>query len=639
MRSGAILNQPVLLKLHPSLCLKNLSSTSCRFLASAASAVLVVALGGCQGLVKGVSQLTVTVDGAGSGTVTSSPAGINCPGTCSASFTGHPNVVLTATPANSSFGFGGWTGCTASGTSCTVNIDGSAVTARFTATLQSINHIIFIAQENRSFDSYFGALRQYWLQNGFRDQPFNGLPQFNPAGDPAAGPNPTNPGCDPAFPYPNDLFCQINPFSPAVQTFHFQSMCVENPSPSWAEAHRGWNVHTPDSPTPTLDGFVDAAANDSRQHLDSLGNPAPFFDLDGIRAMGYYDGSDLNYYYALASTFATSDSWFAPVMTRTPPNREFMIAATSGGYVYQRGSNPPADAPLIPAKTIYEELQSAGISWRIYVDPVGTPCENTPNDTACLISQSYIHDFAFGAQMKANASQYSQNVVNISQFFTDAINGTLPQVAQIEPASSAGLDEHPEDNDPPPGQPACCTIQAGANFVSTLINAVMCGQNGPPTSSCTAGPSWADSAFIFMFDEPGGFYDHVPPQPAVSPDGIPPLDLFPNDPCFGTPSASPVCDFTVTGYRVPFILISPFARKNFVSHQVSDHTAILKLIETRFGLSNLTARDQAQPAMDDPTNGFFDFVNRNWQVPPTTLPAQTVLPQSACFVNPPPTSP
>src|SRR6185437_6574027 len=187
----------------------------------------------CQGLVKGVSQLTVTVDGAGSGTVTSSPAGINCPGTCSASFTGHPNVVLTATPANSSFGFGGWTGCTASGTSCTVNIDGSAVTARFTATLQSINHIIFIAQENRSFDSYFGALRQYWLQNGFRDQPFNGLPQFNPAGDPAAGPNPTNPGCDPAFPYPNDLFCQINPFSPAVQTFHFQSMCVENPSPSW----------------------------------------------------------------------------------------------------------------------------------------------------------------------------------------------------------------------------------------------------------------------------------------------------------------------------------------------------------------------------------------------------------------------
>ena len=611
----------------------------CRLFAAALAMALVVVFAGCQGLVRGVSELTVTVDGAGSGTVTSSPPGINCPGTCAASFTGHPNVVLTATPANSSFGFGGWTGCTPSGSTCNVNIDGSNVTAKFTASLQSINHIIFIAQENRSFDSYFGALRGYWAQNGIPDQAFDGLPQFNPAGDPKAGPPPTNPGCDPAFPYPNNLFCQINPASPAIQSFHFQSMCVENPSPSWGEAHRGWNVQDPTSPTPTLDGFVDAAANDSRQHTDSLNNPAPFFDLDGIRAMGYYDGNDLNYYYALASTFATSDSWFAPVMTRTPPNREFMIAATSGGYVYQRGSNPPFNSPLIAAKTIFQDLQSAGISWRIYVDPLGTPCESTPNDTACLISQSYIHDFAFGAQMKANASQYAQNVVNMSQFFTDAINGTLPQVAQIEPASSAGLDEHPEDNDPAPGQPACCTIQAGANFVSTLINAVMCGQNGSPTSTCNPGPSWADSAFIFVMDEPGGFYDHVAPQPAVSPDGIPPVDLFPRDPCFGTPSISPVCDFTVTGYRVPFILVSPFAKKHFVSHQVSDHTAILKLIETRFGLSNLTARDAAQPPMEDPTNGFFDFVNRNWQVPPATLPAQTVLPQSACFVNPPPTSP
>jgi len=636
---GATLNQPVLLKLHPNFRLKNLSSTTCRFCASAACAVLIIALGGCQGLVKGVSQLTVTVDGAGSGTVTSSPAGINCPGTCSANFTGHPNVVLTATPANTSFGFGGWTGCTATGATCTVSLDGSSVTATFTASLQSINHIIFLAQENRSFDTYFGALRQYWSQNGFPDQTFNGLPQFNPAGDPNAGPAPTNPGCDPAFPYPPNLFCRIDPASPPVQSFHLQSLCVENPSPSWGEAHRDWNVNNPVSPTPMLDGFVDATANDSRQHTDAQGNLAPYFDLDGIRAMCYYDGGDLNYYYSLASTFATSDAWFAPVMTRTPPNREFLIAATSNGYVYQRGANPPFDTPLIPQKTIFELLQSKGISWKIYVNPFGTSCQNNPTDVACLVSQSYIHDFAFGNTIKNNPSAYTNNIVPISQFYTDAINGTLPAVAQIEPASSAGLDEHPEDNDPAPGQPACCTIQAGANYVSTLINAVMCGQNTPPSSSCTPGASWADSVFILAFDEPGGFYDHVAPQPAVSPDGIVPRDLFPNDPCYGTPTASPTCDFTVTGYRVPFVIVSPFAKKNFVSHQTRDHTAILKLIETRFGLSNLNARDAAQTPMEDPTTGFFDFTNRNWQVPPTTLPAQTVLPQSACFVNPPPTSP
>ena len=600
-----------------------------RFVAGALLLGFALLLAGCQGLVKGVSQLTVNVSGPGAGTVTSTPAGIDCPGTCTANFQGNVQVTLTATPGTS-FGFGGWTGnCTGASPTCTVTFAGSSVTANFTATLNSVNHIIFMAQENRSFDSYFGALRQYWANSGIPDQAFDGLPQFNPGG----GVPPSNPGCDPAFPSPGNLFCQVDPATP-VPSFHFQSMCVENPSPSWDESHRDWNVSDPVSAAATLDGFVDTAANDARQHTVQ-GNLAPFFDTNGIRAMGYYDGTDLNYYYALASTFATSDRWFAPVMTRTPPNREFMIAATSGGYVYQRGANA-ADAALIPATTIFEELQNKGISWKIYVNPFGTPCQNTPTDVACLVSQSYLHDFTFGATIKANPSQYVNNIVPIDQFYADAISGTLPAVAQIEPASDAGLDEHPEDNDPIPPAPACCTIQAGANYVSTLINAVMCGQNSAPSSSCTPGPSWKDSVFILAFDEPGGFYDHVSPQPTVSPDGIPPVDLFPGDPCFGNPAAGPTCDFTVTGYRVPFVVISPFTKKNFVSHQVRDHTAILKLIEKRFQVNALTNRDAAQVDMDDPTTGFFDFTNTNWQVPPTNLPPQTVLPQSACFVNPPP---
>lgn len=635
-------NQPVLPPVHPKLRLRKPASEFHQLLAGTLVAVFLGVLTGCQGLVQGASQITVNLAGPGAGTVTSAPAGINCPGTCSGSFPGSPSVTLTATPG-SGFGFGGWTGgCSSvSGSNCTVSIAGSNATATFTASLQSVNHIIFIAQENRSFDSYFGALRQYWAQNGIADQSFDGLPQFDPAtgAAPNTGPVPTNPGCDPAFPYPPNSFCQINPASPAVQSFHFQSTCVENPSPSWGEAHRDWNVNDPVSPTPLLNGFVDATANDARQHTNNQGQLAPYFDTNGVRAMGYYDGTDLNYYYALASDFATTDRWFAPVMTRTPPNREFLIAATSNGYVYQRGTNPPSDSALLPEKTIFEELQSAGISWKIYVNPAGTSCQSNPTDVACLVSQSYIHDFVFGNAIKNNPGAYTNNIVPISQFYTDAVNGTLPAVAQIEPASSAGLDEHPEDDDPAPGQPACCSMQAGANYVSTLVNAVMCGQTGPPSGSCTPGKSWADSAFIFLFDEPGGFYDHVPPQPTVSPDGIPPVDLFSYDPCFGNPAAGPTCDFSVTGYRVPMVVISPFAKKNFVSHQLRDHTAILKLIEERFSLSSLTQRDAAQVAMDDPTTGFFDFTNTNWQVPPANLPAQTVLSQSSCFVNPPPTSP
>ena len=156
-------------------------------------------------------------------------------------------------------------------------------------------------------------------------------------------------------------------------------------------------------------------------------------------------------------------------MTRTPPNREYLIAGTSHGYAYQKGANS-SDTALIPSKTIFEALQNHNppISWKIYVDPQGTPCEANPTDVACLVSRSYIHDFQFGATIKNNPSAYTQNIVPISQFYTDAMNGTLPQVAQIEPASDAGLDEHPEDNDPAPGQPACCTIQAGANLILIL---------------------------------------------------------------------------------------------------------------------------------------------------------------------------
>jgi phospholipase C len=607
--------------------------------------VSVITWASCVGYVPGLDQVTVTTAGGGIGVVTSTPNGINCSslgtGTCESTFHNAPIITLTAAP-NQGFTFGGWTGCkTETSTTCTVS--GAAnVTATFGgASLQNINHIIFIAQENRSFDNYFGAMREYWAQNGITDQEFDGLPQFNPPAN--SGLAPTNPGCDPAFPDPPtaNTFCQIDPNSPNVQSFHAQSMCVENPSPSWGEAHRSWNVHDPTSPTPMLNGFVDAGANDARQHTDSTGALAPFFDTNGVRVMGYYDGTDLNYYYSLATAFSTSDTWFAPVMTRTPPNREYLIAGTSHGYVYQRGANA-ADAALIPSKTIFEALQNAGISWKIYVNGGGaTACADT--DIQCLLARSYIHDFVFGDTIKNNIGEYTNNpmhsIAPISEFYTDAVNGTLPQVAQIEPASDLGLDEHPEDNDPAPGQPACCTIQAGANYVSTLINAVMCGQNSPPSGGCTPGKSWQDSVFVLTFDEPGGFFDHVAPQPTVNPDGIQPVDLQPNDPCFGATTLGTICDFSYTGYRVPLVVVSPYAKKNFVSHRMRDTTAIIKLIERRFGLSNLTLRDKAQVGMDDATSGFFDFNTAPWRIPPTNLPAQTVLPQSACFVNPPPTSP
>jgi phospholipase C len=146
--------------------------------------------------------------------------------------------------------------------------------------------------------------------------------------------------------------------------------------------------------------------------------------------------------------------------------------------------------------------------------------------------------------------------------------------------------------------------------VESLINALM-------TST-----SWKSSAFILSYDEGGGLYDHVAAHTAVNPDGIMPKDLEPGDIC--TTSTGPTCNFTYTGYRVPLIVISPYAKKHYVDHNYADHTAILKLIETRFNLPALTKRDAAQINM----SSFFNFPS--WLTPPNP-PAQNV--SGSCYLN------
>jgi phospholipase C len=465
-----------------------------------------------------------------------------------------------------------------------------------TRTVKVLNHIIFLAQENRGLDHYFGALRQYWRNNNFSDISFDGLPEFNPTSGaaPLYHPPRTNPGCDPAYPPPND--CVEDNKSPRIASYHLVTQCIENPSPSWNEGHVDWNLTNPLSATPALNGYVYTGAHDARDN-----NP-PFYDTDGIRVMGYYDDTDLNYYYYMASQFSTSDRWFAPVMTRTSSNRDYLIAATSQGYVYPIGTDSK-DQNLLTAKPIFEVLQHAGISWKIYVNPENTPCASNPT-AQCLLGYSYIQNFQWGHTIPQN---YPNKLVPISQYFTDVQNGTLPQVALIEPASPAGLDEHGSDSDPYP-----INIQLGAKYVASLVDALM------------TSVSWKDSAFILTYDEGGGLYDHVAAKPAQSPDGIKPVDLLPGDICKGT--TGPTCDFTYTGYRVPLIVISPYAKKHYVNHQIADYTAILKLIETRFNVPALTLRDGAQINMTQ----FFNFNAPPWMTPPKP-PVQST--SGPCYLN------
>jgi len=103
----------------------------------------------------------------------------------------------------------------------------------------------------------------------------------------------------------------------------------------------------------------------------------------------------------------------------------------------------------------------------------------------------------------------------------------------------------------------------------------------------------------------------------VNPDGIAPKDLLPNDICTAPGGAN--CNFNYTGFRVPLIVVSPFAKKNYVSHTVADYTTTLKLIETRLGIPALTKWDAAQMDMTE----FFDFKYVPWETAPSP-PAQAV---------------
>ena len=323
--------------------------------------------------------------------------------------------------------------------------------------VKAINHIIFMVQENRSFDHYFGNLNSYRAANAL-PQDDDGLPT-----------NASNPALS---------------GSGLISSFHMISMCVESPSPSWNESHVDFNRASPTSGTATLDGFVFTAASDAIA--------GGFHDTAGKRAMGFYDSNDLPYYYFMASNFATSDRWFSPAMSRTDPKRMYLLAATSAGHAYPLALG----SPPLSNKTIFELLEENGISWKIYVT------DFAPGPITFLSTYTFF-------------TAHPEKIVPLSEYLTDVANGTLPQVAMIEPGYVSETDEHPAiDPSSPSGD-----VQFGSSHVAMLINALL------------ASTSWKDSVFILTYDEFGGFYDHVAPQVTVSPDGIPPMDLLPNDWC------------------------------------------------------------------------------------------------------------
>jgi phospholipase C len=262
----------------------------------------------------------------------------------------------------------------------------------------------------------------------------------------------------------------------------------------------------------------------------------------GPVAMGYWQQQDSPFYYSMASVFPIADRYFCSVLGQTYPNRRYLLAATSIGQV---DDTVPGLTDYPPNGTIFDELDAHGITWRDYYTDLAS---------AELYPPLYLKNVG-------------TKVIPITNFFTDAAAGTLPNYCIVEPDYSEQSEEDPQN------------ICVGEAFAASVINAVM------------SGPAWENTLLIWTYDEHGGYYDHVPPPRAVAPDSIAPQVPAGQGGAFG--------GFHRYGFRVPCAVVSPWARANHVSHVVYDHTSILKLVETKWNLPALTYRDaNASPLLD-----------------------------------------
>ncbi len=277
-------------------------------------------------------------------------------------------------------------------------------------------------------------------------------------------------------------------------------------------------------------------------------------------AMWFWDKTDLPYTYSLASVFPVGDRFFCSALCQTYPNRRYLMAGTSDGVISTDNDNFKVSAKN---GSIFDRLDAHKISWRNYYTDLPA--------TAILPGLNG-----------------DKHLFPIPQFYTDARTGKLPAVSFVDPHFEIQSEENPQD------------IQFGEQFVAQVVNAVLHSRN------------WKNTALFLTYDEHGGYYDHVPPPKAIKPDSTPPL-LQPGD----VPGA-----FDRLGFRVPLIAVSPYAKKNYVSHQVQDLTSILRFIERKWNIGALTFRDANAADMTD----YFDFRKAAFRHPPKLAKAPAIGP-------------
>ena len=261
--------------------------------------------------------------------------------------------------------------------------------------------------------------------------------------------------------------------------------------------------------------------------------------------MLYHEQDSAKALWEIADEFVLFDNYFSAVLGGSLPNMLHLIAGRAGDHEYSRKSELESLARE-DLRTVFDELQVAGVSWKYYIANI----ENV--DPGWLLRGDYMRPevktpsqlywapvtamYRFWEDPGLNAGLVSQE-----QFFRDAAAGELPAVSFVLPSPT----DHPVGR-----------LEQAQERLLSLVNAV------------AKGPQWDRTAIFIVWDDWGGFYDHVSPPPEL-------------------------------GFRVPALLISPWARQGYISHVEHDHTSILNFIVQRFGLDPLSDRQMTANGFED----------------------------------------
>ncbi|MGC9259114.1 MAG: phospholipase C [Phycisphaerae bacterium] len=361
--------------------------------------------------------------------------------------------------------------------------------------IKKIKHVIWIIQENHSFDNYFGT--------------FPGADGIPP--DTALAKRPGGRPCIKPFHMP--------PGQPLIDLHH-----------SWESAHACYD-------SGKMDGFVWAEGT-------------PY-------TMGYYNQTDIPNYWKYAHAYTLCDRFFSSEMSGSSPNHVYTVAAQSkelnniGSLAQLRKETDDRDG--FSFISIVKRFTGKDVSWGYYVETQPLPSDARAVN-ASLANLAYPNPREFtlwnpmpGFKEIRDNPKMMAHLMPQTKFYQALQHGKLPQVSWLIPDFQNS--EHPPE-----------PIAQGMWYVTHLINAVMQSRY------------WHDSVIFLTWDDYGGFYDHVPP---------------------------PEVDAYGYGPRVPMIVISPYAKRHYISHFTYDFTSVLKFIEDRWHLKNLTLRDLRANDMND----------------------------------------